>query len=79
MKIHKSLTATGAGELVILWNIDQENSIWFGERNEMNGHNRAVTALQFLDESKIVSGSEDCTTKLWDIHTNKIVGNFSGK
>jgi WD40 repeat protein len=67
MAMKQPLVATGAGDMVLLWNLDPTSSLWFGERNEMTGHLKPVTTVQFFDENKLASGSEDSTVKLWGI------------
>ena len=43
----------------------------------LTGHTGTVRCLQF-DQHKVVSGSNDCTIRVWDIHTGDCVGTLSG-
>jgi pre-rRNA-processing protein IPI3 len=42
------------------------------------GHSRAVTALAFsMDGMSLVSGSEDCTVRLWDTASRQVLRTFT--
>eukprot|EP01114_Cavostelium_apophysatum_P000082 TRINITY_DN10081_c0_g1_i1.p1 TRINITY_DN10081_c0_g1~~TRINITY_DN10081_c0_g1_i1.p1 ORF type:complete len:213 (+),score=40.69 TRINITY_DN10081_c0_g1_i1:704-1342(+) len=43
----------------------------------MRGHNDVVMCLQF-DRSKLITGGDDKTLKIWDMRTGKPVGTISG-
>jgi WD40 repeat protein len=52
-----------------VWNIDGDRTTWTFE-----GHSSFVTALSFsLDGSRLVSGSEDNTVRVWDTQTGHII------
>ena len=43
----------------------------------LTGHTGTVRCLQF-DQHKVVSGSNDCTIRVWDIHNGDCVATLSG-
>lgn len=52
-------------------------------RRELKGHKKAVLSVDASYEggggrSLIVSGSEDCTARIWDIRTNRAAKCFAG-
>eukprot|EP00123_Amoebidium_parasiticum_P013020 comp21713_c0_seq2/m.30677 comp21713_c0_seq2/g.30677 ORF comp21713_c0_seq2/g.30677 comp21713_c0_seq2/m.30677 type:complete len:571 (-) comp21713_c0_seq2:634-2346(-) len=44
----------------------------------LNGHDENVITYLHFDEEKIVSGSDDCTLKIWDLKTGKCLHTLEG-
>jgi len=61
------------GDIIIL------NAITGSQISVLYGHTKEVNSLTFLsDGTSLVSGSDDCTVKLWDMQTGGVVKTFSG-
>jgi len=61
------------GDIIIL------NAITGSQTSVLFGHTKEVNSLNFLsDGTSLVSGSDDCTVKLWDMQTGGVVKTFSG-
>ena len=56
-----------------MWNVETGDCVY-----TLNGHDSAVTCLQF-DDTKLLSGSDDGTLKLWDLRTGKFIRNLVEK
>ena len=61
------------GDIIIL------DVITGSQTNTLSGHTAEVTSLTFSSDGKsLVSGSSDCTAKLWDMQTGGVAKTFSG-
>ena len=62
-----------SGDIVIL------DAITGSRKSVLSGHTDSVSSLSFSqDGTLLISGSLDCTTKIWDIQTGGIVKTFRG-
>ena len=62
-----------SGDIIIL------NAITGSQTAVLSGHTDEVNSLTFSsDGTSLVSGSDDCTVKLWDLQTGGVVKTFSG-
>jgi WD40 repeat protein len=61
------------GDIIIL------NAITGSKASVLSGHTKEVNSLTFLSNgTSLVSGSDDCTVKLWDMQTGGVVETFYG-
>ena len=75
LSYYNNMVAVGSisGNIIIL------NAITGNQMAVFSAHTEGVNSLTFsLDGSSLVSGSDDCTIKLWDVQTGGVVKTFSG-
>jgi WD40 repeat protein len=58
----KSLATAGSDRMVRIWDLESGK-----ERQRFEGHRASITAVRFLDEKRLVSGSLDGTVKFWTL------------
>lgn len=61
------LASAGLDNTCTIWNIssDSGKSPFYAELAEHEGH---ITSCKFIDDNQIITGSNDCTIRLWDIN-----------
>jgi WD40 repeat protein len=70
------IAASGAGGdyMIRIWDLERGTVI-----HRLKGHSFTVFSLQFSrDGSRLLSGSGDCTVRLWDVRTGKQIRRFGG-
>jgi len=75
LSCHNNIIAVGleSGGIIIL------NAITGSQTAVLSGHKRMVMSLTFSSNGTLlVSGSWDCTVKLWDVQTGGVIKTFSG-
>jgi WD40 repeat protein len=40
-------------------------------RDKLIGHSKSINSIQLISDNQLLSASDDSTTRLWDIRTNK--------
>ena len=73
LSYHNNIIAVGSkhGNITLL------SAITGSQTGILSGHVRSVVSLTFsLDGTLLVSGSQDCTVKLWDIQTGGVIKTF---
>ena len=43
---------------------------------EENNHTKGIMSIEFLSENRIMTCSNDCTIKIWDLETNSVIQTF---
>lgn len=59
-------------------NIDIYSAKELKKQYSLTGHKGSITSLSFCGEKRLLSGSDDRTTRLWDLKTKKTLKVFSG-
>ena len=69
--VKKYLATAGGDRIIKIWNLSNESKI------ECKGHSNTISSL-LINSNVLISGSYDCTVRLWSISSGKCLKVFQG-